>query len=100
MKRILNNRRIIGILVALCAAIPAFAQLPPGQVFADVPSTDPEYAATTTLFQLGISVGCDPTPDFCPTVSLNRGDMAAFIIKAWSARAFNDPDGFQTDAPA
>lgn len=71
-----------------------FAQLPPGQVFADVPQSDTGYAATLALFQLGISVGCDSTPDFCPGQTLIRQDMAAFIVKAWSARLYNNSTAF------
>ena len=71
-----------------------FAQLPPGQVFGDVPQSDTGYVATLTLFQLGISVGCDTTPDFCPDATLVRGDMAAFVVKAWSARLYNNSTAF------
>jgi hypothetical protein len=61
-----------------------------------VATGDAEYAATTAMFQLGLSIGCNSVPDFCPTQSLLRQDTAAFIVRAWSARIWNDPEGFQT----
>ncbi len=99
MRRSPVSCRLLALALAAFSGSAAFAQLPAGQVFADVPGTAPWYNATNTLHQLGISVGCDSVPNFCPTQSLLRQDMAVFIVTAWSARVWNDPGAFVTQAP-
>ena len=86
-------------LLALVISIPASAQ-PAGQIFADVPVGTPVFDATETMSQLGITSGCGTAPlIFCPGDSLQRQDMAAFVVRSWSVRIWDDPEGFVSGTP-
>lgn len=55
----------------------------PVQVFLDVPLSDPISDAVTLLRENKITLGCSATPAlFCPEAPTNRGQMAAFLIRA------------------
>ena len=78
---------------------PARAQLAPGQVFVDVPPPGPVFDATSALYQLNVTAGCDASPDFCPALLATREQMAVFVVRAWSIGLWNDPEAFRTEAP-
>ena len=70
------------------------------QYFADVGVGSQYYNATTAMYGLKITSGCLEAPArFCPTDNLTRGQMAVFIIRAWSLRLWGDPEAFRTYAP-
>ncbi len=72
----------------------------PGQIFTDVPPGSAIYDATSTLYQLSVTQGCSTSPpEFCPSDTLQRQDMAAFIVRSWSIRRWNDPEAFTSQAP-
>ncbi len=49
--------------------------------------------------QAGITVGCNPPANdrFCPDRPVTRGQMAAFLVRAFDLPAFTGPDGFRDD---
>jgi hypothetical protein len=49
--------------------------------FSDVPSTDSYYGYIEAIYNAGITVGCG-NGDYCPSESVTRDQMAAFIIRA------------------
>ena len=86
-------------LLMLLFGVQASAQ-PAGQIFADVPVGTPVFDATATMSQLGITSGCGTAPlIFCPGSSLQRQDMAAFVVRSWSVRIWDDPEGFVSGTP-
>lgn len=89
-------RTLIACLVLLIA-LPAWGALPPGGSFVDddgsVHESDIEAIAAT-----GITRGCNPpwNDEFCPTRSVTRGEMAAFLVRALELGG--GPDVFTDDA--
>lgn len=67
------------IIRALGDFVPA---TPPSQRFTDVPPTNQFYAFIDRLWVRGITVGCGGS-NFCPTASVTRGQMAAFLVRAF-----------------
>jgi uncharacterized repeat protein (TIGR01451 family) len=62
--------------------------LPMQQRFDDVPATNPFYAHIEEMAVRGITLGCSVSPPlYCPTQNVTRGQMAAFLI-----RAFDNPN--------
>ena len=60
---------------------------PPGPFgwFEDVPDTNPFAAWIDTLYWFGITGGCNTSPLlYCPTASVNRGQMSAFLTKTFN----------------
>jgi hypothetical protein len=65
--------------------------LPPGpmtQTFTDVPNsgtTDYSYEFIEELYKRGITAGCQAGPPrlYCPTATVTRGQMAAFLVRAF-----------------
>jgi hypothetical protein len=57
---------------------------PASQRFTDVPPANPFYNFIDRLAVLGITVGCNPPSNtmYCPSSSVTREQMAAFIIRA------------------
>ena len=68
---------------------------PATQRFDDVPPSNPFYAFIDRLAELGITLGCGTTPEgrplFCPTDPVSRGQMAAFLIRAFDQPANSPP---------
>jgi hypothetical protein len=62
--------------------------IPMGQTFSDVPPTHPFFAFIEALAAQGITLGCGPGI-YCPSGTVSRGQMAAFIIRALGV--FNPP---------
>jgi exo-beta-1,3-glucanase (GH17 family) len=50
-------------------------------LFADVASTDYDYAAVNAMARYGITAGCGNN-DFCPNEDVTRDQMAIFIVRA------------------
>ncbi len=55
---------------------------PPTQRFDDVPESNPFYPFIDRMAVLGITLGCSPSL-YCPTESVTRAQMAAFLIRAF-----------------
>jgi BACON domain-containing protein/S-layer family protein len=55
---------------------------PAQQRFADVPPTNPFYAFIEAMAVRGITLGCGGG-NYCPEQSVTRGQMAAFLIRAF-----------------
>ena len=51
------------------------------------------------LAQAGITLGCNPPTNnrFCPEDFVTRGQMAAFLVRAFDLPAYNGPDRFRDD---
>jgi photosystem II stability/assembly factor-like uncharacterized protein len=57
---------------------------PQFQRFQDVPPANPFYAFIEELAVRGITLGCSANPPlYCPTQSVTRGQMAAFLVRAF-----------------
>lgn len=58
---------------------------PSSQRFGDVPPSNNFYNFIDRMAALGITLGCQPgnPPLYCPTDSVTRGQMAAFLVKAF-----------------
>jgi len=63
--------------------------VPATQRFEDVGPTNPFYAFIDRMAALGITLGCGTNaqgqPIFCPSEPVTRGQMAAFLIRAFDA---------------
>ncbi len=56
---------------------------PPSQRFTDVPPSNLFYNFIDRLWIRGITLGCGPGT-FCPGSSVTRGQMAAFLVRAFN----------------
>jgi len=57
---------------------------PASQRFQDVPPSNPFYVFIERMAQLQITLGCSTTPpQYCPASSVTRGQMAAFLVRAF-----------------
>jgi glucose/arabinose dehydrogenase len=56
---------------------------PPSQRFTDVPQENQFYDFIDRLWVRGITVGCGGT-NYCPTDPVTRGQMAAFLVRAFN----------------
>jgi hypothetical protein len=56
---------------------------PPFQRFADVPPTNTFYRFIDRMAVLGITLGCGEGI-YCPALSVSRGQMAAFLVRAFN----------------
>ncbi len=73
-----------------------------GGSFADVPAADGFYSAIETLFHHGVTAGCSG-PNYCPSGSVTRAQMAVFLLKGKLGRAYLPPPATGTvfpDVPA
>jgi photosystem II stability/assembly factor-like uncharacterized protein len=62
---------------------PGYVPPTPGsQRFADVPPSNPFYAYIEEMAVLNITAGCGGG-NYCPTASVTRAQMAAFLVKAF-----------------
>lgn len=58
---------------------------PPTQRFDDVPPTNQYYNFIDRMAVLGITLGCNASPPwYCPGDSVTRGQMAAFLVRAYN----------------
>ncbi len=77
----------------------------PAPYFSDVPATHPQFAFIQKLRELGVTNGCTAAT-FCPEDPVNRGQMAAFLIRArlgigaGAPFPFTDTFGFQDVPPS
>lgn len=55
---------------------------PASQRFADVPPSNPFYNFIERMGALGITQGCGG-PNYCPSLSVTRAQMAAFLVRAF-----------------
>lgn len=56
---------------------------PAAQRFADVPPTDSAYAFIEEIARRQITLGCG-NGNYCPELSVTRGQMAAFLVRAFN----------------
>jgi RHS repeat-associated protein len=64
---------------------------PPVQRFDDVPPSNPLYNFIDRMAVLGITLGCSASPPlYCPKQPVTRGQMAAFLIRAFD-QPINQP---------
>jgi subtilisin family serine protease len=65
---------------------PGYVPPTPGQQrFNDVPSTNPFYAHIEEMAVRQITLGCQGSPPlYCPTSAVTRGQMAAFLVRAFN----------------
>lgn len=72
---------VVGVSLLL-AALPAAAATTPGGSFVDDDGSTHE-SAIEAIKTAGITEGCDPVGDrFCPSLSVTRAEMAAFLVRA------------------
>ncbi len=58
--------------------------VPMSQRFVDVPASNPFYAFIEEMALRGITLGCNATgPLYCPAGNVTRGQMAAFLVRAF-----------------
>lgn len=101
----LNRSRLLGLLLAALAVLlvavvgVAVAVLPPGGTFVDDDGNIHEGNIEAIAAE-GITKGCNPPTNdrYCPSSSLTRGQMAAFVRRALSLPAsatdyFSDDNG-------
>ncbi|MCX8068993.1 MAG: RHS repeat protein [Thermodesulfovibrionales bacterium] len=71
-------------------------------LFADVDPTSVFYDYIVAIYNRSITVGCGQNPlRYCPSEDVNRGQMAAFIIRAKFGENFTfTQTPFFTDVPA
>jgi len=67
-----------------------------GTVFTDVPLSNPFGSWIEALFLLGVTGGCSggppPAPtQFCPDATVNRQQMAVFLLKAFEGSSYVPP---------
>ena len=73
-----------------------------GGSFGDVPAADAFYPAIETLVHSGVTAGCSVS-SYCPLASVNRGQMAVFLLKGKLGYAYTPPAATGTvfaDVPA
>jgi hypothetical protein len=59
--------------------------IPGSQRFVDVPSSNPFYNFIDRMAALNITLGCSTSPPmYCPGSNVTRGQMAAFLVRAFS----------------
>ena len=69
------------------------------RAFADVDSEEPYAGYVQTMFDLGATVGCMVDPlRYCPNRETRRGQMAAFVTRAYDLDDTIPPHGF-SDVP-
>ena len=69
------------------------------RAFADVDSEEPYAGHVQTMFDLGATVGCMVDPlRYCPNRETRRGQMAAFVTRAYDLDDTIPPHGF-ADVP-
>ncbi len=86
------------VLVVGLAPVESEAQTAPA-VFDDVPTTDQFATAIAWLAGEGITKGCNPPANsrFCPDDYVTRGEMAAFLVRAFDYTDRGDIDFVDDD---
>jgi RHS repeat-associated protein len=86
------NRQQMAAFIIRALHEPGYVPPPPAQQrFQDVPPTNPFYAHIEELAARGITLGCSQNPPlYCPSQAVTRGQMAAFLIRAFDA-GINQP---------
>ena len=89
MRRVFITILLTGLLVGVVGA--ALAALPPGGTFTDDDGNVHE-ANIEAIAAEEITKGCNPPTNdrYCPTSSLTRGQMAAFVRRALSLPSSSD----------
>jgi hypothetical protein len=92
---VVHMRRIVTVVALFLFAQPAWAVLPPGGTFDDDDGSVHE-ADIEAIAEAGITRGCGPKA-FCPDDPVTRGQMAAFVVRAFgwpmeSGDTFTDDD--------
>jgi hypothetical protein len=91
---------ILVLIVGLCGVIAgaAFALLPPGGSFTDDNGNIHE-ASIEAIAAEGITKGCNPPTNdlYCPSASVTRGQMAAFLVRALNLTDRLDDPFFDDD---
>jgi hypothetical protein len=65
------------------------------QIFQDVPPSAAYFSAVNQMYLRGITTGCTTTPlSFCPMLSVTRGEVAVFLIRAIYSAATSDGENF------
>jgi subtilisin family serine protease len=84
--RILSSVDVIAGLngkVKTSGRINAYRALNPNTIFLDVPSNNWAYPFIQTIYNKGITSGCSKTPPlYCPSNTVTRAEVSAFIIKS------------------
>ena len=82
--RCINDKMLPEINGASCLTSPA--------TFADVPTTNPFFHYVETVYQVGVTGGCNASPLlYCPTNPVTRQQMAVFLLKAVHGAAYAPP---------
>jgi hypothetical protein len=72
--------------------------------FADVPPSHAQWQYIERLYSYGVTAGCSTTPmNYCPTSTLNRAQMAVFILRGKYGPTYVPPAATGTmfnDVPA
>ena len=89
----------IGLMATMLFAVAAPAQtLPPGGTFVDDNGSIFE-GSIEAIAAVGITTGCNPpvNDQFCPNRNVNRGEMAAFLVRALDLTETGPGDFFTDD---
>jgi hypothetical protein len=92
--RCINDLMLPEINGAACLASP--------QTFTDVPTTNPFFHYVETVYQVGVTGGCNANPlMYCPTNSVTRQQMAVFLLKSVHGKTYVPPacTGMFADVP-
>jgi hypothetical protein len=82
--RCINDLMLPEINGAACLASPA--------TFTDVPTTNPFFHYVETVYQVGVTGGCQASPlMYCPNNSVTRQQMAVFLMKSEHGSAYVPP---------
>jgi Metallo-peptidase family M12/S-layer homology domain len=82
--RCINDKMLPEINSASCLVAEA--------TFVDVPTSDPFFHYVETVYQKGVTGGCNTQPlMYCPTNSVTRQQMAVFLLKAMHGSAYTPP---------
>lgn len=73
----------------------ATGELPPGGTFQDDNGLEAE-GDIEAIAAVGVTHGCDSDSHFCPDVTVSRGQMASFLVRAFKIPAADD-DRFDDD---
>jgi hypothetical protein len=82
--RCINDKMLPEINSASCLTMPA--------TFVDVPTSDAFFHYVETVYQKGVTGGCNTSPlMYCPTNPVTRQQMAVFLLKSEHGFAYTPP---------
>jgi len=82
--RCINDKMLPEINSVSCLASPT--------TFTDVPTTNPFFHYVETVYQVGVTGGCQASPlKYCPNNSVTRQQMAVFLMKSEHGSAYVPP---------